>query len=102
METNVKPFFIKNIWQKDNFHFCIEWNDQNIQEYRLSDLQKKCSCANCIDEVTGQSLIDPRTLVSDVKAIMIRNIGRYGLQIQFTSGCSNGIYSLEELYTPSN
>jgi ATP-binding protein involved in chromosome partitioning len=90
--------FICRIWQKNNFTFCIEWNDKKVQEFRLSDLQSNCWCANCRDELTGHSRVDPRTLDLDVRAVMIRSVGRYGLHIQFTSGCSTGIYRFEQLY----
>lgn len=91
------PLAIKSIKQKDNDTFSIVWNDQREQDFHLRDLQKSCPCANCVDEGTGQRLLDPKSVKEDVRAIAIRNVGRYGLQIQFTSGCSMGIYSFEML-----
>lgn len=94
-----KSFFICKIWQNDNFHFSIEWNDRMVQKFRLSELQGICSCANCKDEITGKSILNPNSIEHDVQATAIKSIGRYGIQIQFTSGCSSGIYSFEELRT---
>lgn len=91
------PLFVRQIWQKDNYTFSIQWNDELIQDFRLCDLQRNCPCAHCTDEMTGKSLIDPKTIPDHVKAIVIRSIGRYGLRIQFTSGCSTGIYSFDRL-----
>lgn len=91
------PLFIKKIWQQDNYRFSIEWNDETIQHFRLCDVQRQCPCAHCTDEMTGKPLLDPRTVPDDVRAISIRNVGRYGLRIQFTSGCSTGIYSFDRL-----
>ena len=91
------PLFVRQIWQKDNYTFSIQWNDELIQEFRLCDLQRNCPCAHCTDEVTGKRLVDPTMISENVKAIVIRNVGRYGLRIQFTSGCSTGIYSFDRL-----
>lgn len=93
-----KPFlFIRKIWQKDDYTFCIEWNDGILQEFRLSHLQRNCPCAQCNDERPGQRLLDSKTVAEDVRAIFIRSVGHYGLRIQFTSGCSSGIYSFDKL-----
>ena len=89
--------FICQIWQKNNHTFSIKWNDEMIQDFRLSDLQRNCPCAQCADEITGQSLVDPKMVPDTVRAVVIRNVGRYGLRIQFTSGCSQGIYSFDRL-----
>lgn len=91
------PLFVRQIWQKDNYTFSIQWNDGLIQDFRLCDLQRSCPCAHCTDEMTGNSLVDPKAIPDDIKAIVIRSIGRYGLRIQFTSGCSTGIYSFDRL-----
>ena len=86
------------IEQKDNFTFTIHWDDGVIADYRLSELQKHCHCANCIDEITGKRLLDERTIQQDVRAVRIVSVGRYALRIKFTSGCSAGIYDYEMLY----
>lgn len=90
---------VHKIQQKDNHTFTIEWSDNTIADYRLSDLQKRCPCANCTDEITGKRLLDERSVKEDVKAIRIVSVGRYALKIKFTSGCSTGIYSFEMLHS---
>jgi DUF971 family protein len=92
-----RPLFVLQIMQKDNFTFSIQWNDGITQDFRLCDVQRNCPCAHCVDEMTGRRLLDPMAVHNDVCAIVIRSIGRYGLRIQFTSGCSTGIYSFERL-----
>lgn len=82
---------LKKLEQKSQHTFSIEWMDGEISEYRLSDLQEKCPCAGC-KELSGQVAID-----KDVSALEIHSVGRYALRIQFTSGCSKGIYEYEML-----
>lgn len=91
------PLFICQIDQKDNFTFSIKWNNGKEQTFRLADLQRRCPCANCVNELTGERILNSNEIL-DVRAITIRSVGRYALQIQFTSGCSSGIYRFEELF----
>jgi len=91
------PIFIRAIQQKDPHRFTIEWSDGIISEYRLCDLQRICSCARCRDEKTGQTLMDPSSVPDDLRALRITSVGRYALQIFFSTGCSKGIYPFKLL-----
>lgn len=91
------PLFVRQIWQKNNETFSIQWNDGVVQDFRLCDIQRSCPCAHCRDDITGKSLIDPQKIPENLKAVTIRSVGRYALRIQFTSGCSAGIYSFDRL-----
>ncbi len=88
---------IKSMCQSDDHTLSIVWGDGKEEHFRFSDLQKNCPCANCLDENTGKKLLDLKTVKENVRASSIRPVGRYGLQFQFTSGCSTGIYSFESL-----
>jgi len=84
---------IKAIEQTDNYTFQITWDDGSQNQYRLSDLQKNCPCAGCVDELTGRRIAASKAVDEDVRAVNIKSLGRYALKIKFTSGCSTGIYS---------
>ena len=94
---NSTKTFVKDIKQKDNHTFTVVWNDGRINDYRLSELQKNCSCAKCRDEATGLQLVDANTIDKNVRAKSIVNVGRYAIRIQFTNGCSTGIYDFDSL-----
>ena len=89
--------FVKTIIQTSQTTFTIEWTDGQKIDYRLSDLQKKCPCAQCRDEKTGELLINPRKLNENVEAFRVKSVGRYALRIDFTSGCSKGIFTFSFL-----
>lgn len=88
-----KKYFVKCLTQTSSFVFTIEWSDGKLSHFRLSDLQKICPCARCRCEKTGRSLVDVDKLDSQVQAHRLYSVGNYGIKIEFTSGCSSGIYS---------
>ncbi len=90
-------YAIRKIYQKDNYTFTIEWCDGKISDYRLNDLQNKCPCAQCTDEITGKRLVKESHIDPNVRAKRVVSIGRYALRIDFTKGCSTGIYSFDML-----
>lgn len=89
-----KSLFISRISQKDNFTFSIVWNNGQAQDFPLSVVQKNCPCAGCKEMKNGPV----PSSKEETQAVRIKSVGRYGIQIQFTNGCSAGIFSLEHLY----
>lgn len=90
---------VRKIEQIDNHRFEVEWSDGRIKRYRLSDLQKECPCALCVDESTGERSANGKAVKDDVRAHRLFSVGRYAVRVEFTSGCSTGIYSYEFLYS---
>lgn len=98
METDaVKNAHIKHIVQTDNSTFSIEWTDGARDDYRLADLQEKCPCAGCRDDGSGLRRRNAPLVEASVCAKKIASVGRYAIRIEFTSGCSHGIYSFDLL-----
>lgn len=81
---------IRSIQQVNDTDFMIEWSNDSRIHYSLSDLQKNCPCAGCKE---GKQPSDPA-----VRAYKIKSVGRYAIQIDFSSGCSKGIYDFDMLY----
>lgn len=83
--------------QTDPHTIKIEWKDGMMRYHRLSDLQKLCPCAGCVDEVTHLRRSTAPQVAENVEVLSLRSVGRYAIKIQFSSGCSNGIYDLASL-----
>lgn len=69
---------------EDPYHFSIEWWDGKKSLYRYDDVQSRCRCMEC----EGKK----KEVDQEVKGIEIIMIGKYGIQFQFSKGCSKGIY----------
>ncbi|HQB64686.1 MAG TPA: DUF971 domain-containing protein, partial [Fibrobacteraceae bacterium] len=56
-----------------------------------------CPCALCVDEHTGERILDPNTIPEDISIINLRSIGRYAVGITWTDGHRSGIYPYRQL-----
>ncbi|MFS8564138.1 MAG: DUF971 domain-containing protein [Rhabdochlamydiaceae bacterium] len=63
----------------------IEWKDGLVREYEGKAIQRCCPCVICRD-------IKDRGLEGGVEIKHVTAIGKYGLKIEFSHGCSSGIY----------
>lgn len=86
--------FIQRVEQLDNHHLALVWNDGTRHTFLLSQLQSACPCAACACQKPHERRTD-----AELRARHIRTVGRYGLRIEFCSGCSHGIYSYQLLYS---
>lgn len=85
------PISIKKMGNKDSYTLTIEWSDGQLNDYKISDIQKNCPCADCADE-KKEKLIDPQVQINKIEAM-----GKYALRFQFSSGCSHGLFPFELL-----
>lgn len=75
----------------------IEWPDGKVGRYRVFDLRCACPCAGCVDEMTGERLLDPARIRPDVRPVSVRPVGNYALKIVWSDGHDSGIYTWERL-----
>lgn len=56
-----------------------------------------CSCAICVDEITGARLLDPATVPADISIEQMQLVGAYALRITWSDGHATGLYTWEQL-----
>ena len=75
----------------------IRWRDGHESVYPVRELRLACACAECVDEWTGDTRLDPSSIPEDVRPTSIKSVGRYAIQIDWSDGHNTGIYSFEQL-----
>jgi ATP-binding protein involved in chromosome partitioning len=75
----------------------ITWADGHESHLDVRRLRLACACAVCVDEWTGEGLLDPSRVPEDVRPRAIEPVGRYALQIAWSDGHESGIYPFERL-----
>ena len=75
----------------------VSWQDGHLSVYSIKHLRSECMCANCVSEVTGLRILDPRTVAEDLTVLKAEHVGRYGVRFLFSDQHDNGIYTWEKL-----
>ncbi len=77
----------------------IAWADGHRTVYTNKQLRERCPCAGCVDELTGQRTLDPRSVRADIRADEIALVGRYAVRFVWSDGHSTGIFPFLSLRT---
>lgn len=75
----------------------LAWQDGRETRHAAYALRCQCPCANCVDELTGERILDVGSVARDVTASAVARVGRYAIQVQWSDGHSTGIYTYEKL-----
>lgn len=82
---------------EDEARLAIDWADGGRSELTPLALRLACPCAGCVDELTGQPILDPSRVNAGVYPEAIHYVGRYALQFMWSDGHNTGIYPFEYL-----
>ena len=79
----------KKIFRTKEGKLGFEWNDGTRGACDVRSLRLACPCALCVDEHSGEKILDDSTVPLDVKLEKVQSIGRYAfgnLPIRQTQG----------------
>src|SRR6478735_4272713 len=62
----------------------LVWDDEHKSVYPARELRLMCRCAECIEEMTGKPLLDPRKVPDAVRARAIKLVGNYAMNIDWS------------------
>ncbi len=75
----------------------IQWAGEDPALLPARALRLGCQCANCKDEMTGIPILDPTTVPHDIAPLIVKLVGSYAIQVQWSDGHGSGIYPYEFL-----
>lgn len=90
-------YAVENYRIEDDGSLEMNWKDGRTTHHDAKALRGLCQCAKCIDEITGEQILDINSISSEIKIAGAEPVGLYGVAITFTDGHNSGIYKLKEL-----
>jgi DUF971 family protein len=75
----------------------ITWADERVCEYTAVALRRVCPCAQCVNEWTGQRMLEPEKISNELTIADLNIVGRYALNFRWSDGHETGIYSFKYL-----
>jgi ATP-binding protein involved in chromosome partitioning len=74
------------------------WDEGDEDLWSARDLRLACVCAMCQSEATGERLLDPATVATELTVTAMEMVGNYGVSIHFSDGHTTGIYRFKRLH----
>ena len=75
----------------------IEWDDGVKASFPASFLRRQCPCAQCVNELTGERMLDPQSVSAELTQADLALVGNYALSMRFSDGHHTGIFSFAYL-----
>lgn len=85
------------IVEESDSELTIKWSDETEATYAAAQLRRACPCATCVNEWTGQKILDDKKIADDLTFSHISIVGRYALNFHFSDGHDTGIFSFNYL-----
>jgi DUF971 family protein len=85
------------IIEESNQEIAIKWSDDTETHYTAAQLRRSCPCAGCVNEWTGERMLEPGKIADDLTISHTSIVGRYALNFHFSDGHDTGIFSFNYL-----
>jgi DUF971 family protein len=74
----------------------VVWADR-ADAFPFRFLRGECACAQCVNEWTGERMLDHATIPPDISIERMELVGNYAVRIYWTDGHYTGLYTWERL-----
>jgi DUF971 family protein len=85
------------IIEESDSELTIKWSDDSESRFTASQLRRACPCATCVNEWTGQKILNDESIPNDLTFSHTSIVGRYALNFHFSDGHNSGIFSFKYL-----
>ena len=69
----------------------IKWSADHVGRHPNKLLRGSCHCARCVDEFTGQPILDPETVSVTIEITAMNLVGNYAVRFVYSDGHDSGI-----------
>ena len=87
----------REIMREGEARVSITWADGRVCIFDAPALRRACPCAGCVNEWTGERMLQPETISDELTISDIEIVGRYALSFRWSDGHATGIYSFRYL-----
>ena len=85
------------ITEENDREISITWSDDAETSYNAAELRRNCPCASCVNEWTGEKILNEAAIPEDLTISSTSVVGRYALNFHFSDGHDTGIFSFQFL-----
>ncbi|HVE57413.1 MAG TPA: DUF971 domain-containing protein [Pyrinomonadaceae bacterium] len=85
------------IIEENDRELSITWTDDAETRYNAAELRRNCPCASCVNEWTGEKILNVSSIPDDLTITSTSVVGRYALNFHFSDGHNTGIFTFQFL-----
>ncbi|TWU20840.1 DUF971 domain-containing protein [Bythopirellula polymerisocia] len=74
----------------------VVWNDGET-DFPFVFLRRQCQCAQCVNEWTGEQILDPASVSDDISVESMDLVGSYAVRIHWSDGHNSGLFTWDRL-----
>lgn len=75
----------------------LSWANEEARRIAYRLIRESCPCAACVDEITGERILDVTTIPEDIRPADVAFVGNYALKITWSDGHDTGLFTWEKL-----
>jgi DUF971 family protein len=75
----------------------VVWPDGRQAKLNLVALRAQCMCARCVDELTGERIVDTEGIDPGIAIREMKLVGNYAVKLTWSDGHDTGLYTWEHL-----
>ena len=94
METPI-PSDIRAL--REERQLAITWPQKHVN-FPFVFLRGQCECAHCVNEWTGERILDPQSIPEEIFIQQMELVGSYAVRIHWSDGHSSGLFTWERLW----
>ncbi len=74
----------------------VSWGSE-LADFRCVFLRGQCECAHCVNEWTGEQILNPDEIPADITIEKMELVGGYAVRIHWSDGHNAGLFTWERL-----
>lgn len=82
---------------QDAAEFEFVWSSDRTDRIGYKALRGECPCAACVDEITGERILDINSIPADIHPASMEFAGNYALKIRWSDGHDTGLFTWDNL-----
>lgn len=83
--------------QQESGEFEIVWSDDSTFRLPYKFVRGECPCAGCVNEFTGEKMIDVDAIPADIHPQDLSFVGNYAIRITWSDKHNTGLYTWDQL-----
>ena len=73
-------------YDEEKHSIVIDDGESGVSNISPANLRRACRCASCVEELTGEQILDPESIEESIRPLSITPTGNYALSVDWSSG----------------